>query len=111
MTAAGDEVAFIQRIERVRSTDGLCLLCGRARQTTKKHWQDARRGGGEHRRSDLCAGGRDRTCWCGRRGLRRRLRRKAWTKTPDLKTPAVVAAHPAAVMLALVPARLQAKLR
>ena len=52
-------------------------------------------------------------CWCERRGWRRCLAaaRRAVKIEPDLKTAAVVAAHPAAVMLALVAAKLQAKLK
>ena len=48
--------------------------------------------------------------WCGRRGWRRRWQKKRRASVPDLNTPAVVAAHPVAVMLALVAAKLQAKL-
>ncbi len=111
VTAAGDEVSFVQRIE-TSSFDKMdfVFFTGDA-EVAKKHWQQARKAGASivdltyaleaERdvlvRSPLAAvvvpGGNSHS-----------------GAAPDLKTPAVVSGHPAAVMLALVAARLQAKL-
>ena len=111
VTAAGDEVAFIQRLEAT-SFDRMdfVFFAGDAA-VTKKHWQMARRAGasivdltyaldGEKdvlvRAPWVTEGLTDKTALIG--------------AEPDLKTPALVAAHPAAMMLALVAGRLHTKL-
>jgi aspartate-semialdehyde dehydrogenase len=110
VTAAGDEVAFVQRIEAA-SFDKMdfVFFTGDA-EVTKKHWQQARKAGasivdmtyaleGEPDvlvRSPLTIGAEPGSDLPG-------------GPAPDLKTPAVVAGHPAALMLALVAARLRAK--
>jgi len=110
VTAAADEVSFIQRLE-ASSFDRMdfVFFAGEAA-VTKKHWQDARRAGASI--VDLTyalEGEKDvlvRAPWVaealGEKMLHKQL--------PDLNTPAVVAAHPVAVMLALVAGRLHAKL-
>jgi aspartate-semialdehyde dehydrogenase len=76
---------------------------------TRKYWQDARRAGASI--VDLTyalEGERDvlvRAPW-----VTDVLGEKTSLRLPDLNTPAVVAAHPVAVMLALVAGKLQAKL-
>jgi aspartate-semialdehyde dehydrogenase len=111
ITSAGDEVAFIQRVE-TSSFDRMDFIFFAGDATvTKKHWQAARRAGASI--VDLTYALEDQ---------KDVLVRAPWVTEmpadksrhggpePDLKTPAVVAAHPVAVMLALVADRLQAKL-
>src|SRR5271168_1206826 len=111
VTAAGDEVAFIQRLETTsfERMDFVFFAGGAA--VTKKHWQEARRAGASivdltyalEREKDVLT----RAPW-----VTEALASKIQSSLPeaDLNTPAVVAAHPAAVMLALIAAKLQAKL-
>jgi aspartate-semialdehyde dehydrogenase len=108
ITAAGDEAAFIQRIDE-SSFEGLdfVFFAGEAA-TTRKHWAQARRSGAsvvdltyalEQERDALVQAPWVTDMFAAGNG------------EPDLRTPALIAAHPAAVMLALVAARLQASLR
>jgi aspartate-semialdehyde dehydrogenase len=109
VTAAADEVSFIQRLEAssFERMDFVFFAGGAA--VTRKHWQDARRAGASI--VDLTytlEGEKDvlvRAPWAAEV-----LVEKKPQKLPDLNTPAVVAAHPVAVMLALVAGKLQAKL-
>jgi aspartate-semialdehyde dehydrogenase len=109
VTAAADEVSFIQRLE-ASSFDRMdfVFFAGEAA-VTRKYWQDARRAGASI--VDLTyalEGEKDvlvRAPW-----VAEVLGEKVSQKLPDLKTPGVVAAHPVAVMLALVAGRLKAKL-
>ncbi len=55
MTAAGDEVAFIQRLEASSFERMDFVFFTGSAVVTKKHWQEARRAGCQHRRSDVCA--------------------------------------------------------
>ncbi len=111
MTATGDEAAFIQKVE-AWSFERLdfVFFAGDAA-AAKQHWQQARRSGAsivdmtyvlEGERDVLV---RSPLVEAGMAGLARDKGRH-----PDLKTPAVVAAHPAAVMLALVASALKTKL-
>jgi aspartate-semialdehyde dehydrogenase len=111
MTATGDEAAFIQRLEPgAFERMDFVFFAGDAA-VTKRHWQDARRAGASI--IDLTyalEGEKDvpvRAPW-----VTEALGAEAphAGKELDLTTPAVVAAHPAAVMLALVAARLKARL-
>lgn len=109
VTAAADEVSFIQRLE-ASSFDRMdfVFFAGDAA-VTRKHWQDARRAGASI--VDLTyslEGEKDvlvRAPW-----VAEVLGEKISQKMPDLKTPAVVSAHPVAVMLAMVAGRLKEKL-
>ena len=112
VTAAGDEVAFIQRIEASSfERMDFVFFTGSAAET-KKHWRQARRAGASivdltyalEKEPDVLVRSPLEESWTT--GLAR-----GGTKAPDLKTPAVVPAHPAAVMLAMVASRLSAKLR
>jgi aspartate-semialdehyde dehydrogenase len=110
VTAAGDEVAFIQRLEAsaFERMDFVFFAAGPA--VTKKYWQDARRAGASI--IDLTyalEGEKDvlvRAPWVAEALA---ATTSASGKEPDLNTPAVVSAHPAVVMLALTAARLRAK--
>jgi aspartate-semialdehyde dehydrogenase len=121
VTAAADEVAFIQRLEASSfdRMDFVFFAGGSA--VTKKHWQDARRAGASivdltyalEKEKDVLV----RAPWVAEvlgvaeaPGVGETLRGKAAQRLPDLNTPAVVVAHPVAVMLALIAGRLQAKL-
>ena len=103
MTAAGDEPAFIHRIEAssFEKMDFVFFVGDAA--GTKKFWQQARRSGASLVDMTYALGGEKDV-------LVRAPLLGAGIHGPDLKTPAVVAAHPAAVMLALVAVRLKAKL-
>jgi len=108
MTAAGDEVAFIQRLEASSfERMDFVFFTGDA-SVTKKYWQEARRAGASIIDLTYALDGEKDV-----------LVRAPWVAEvlalkeqpgPDLKTPAVVAAHPVAVMLALVAGKLRAKL-
>jgi aspartate-semialdehyde dehydrogenase len=109
VTAAADEVSFIQRLEASSfdRMDFVFFAGGSA--VTKKNWQHARRAGASivdltyalEEEKDVLV----RAPWVS--GM---LVGKTPQNLPDLNTPAVVVAHPVAVMLALVAGRLQAKL-
>ncbi|RSL15799.1 aspartate-semialdehyde dehydrogenase [Edaphobacter aggregans] len=111
VTTAGDEPAFIQRIEASSFERMDFVFFAGGADVTKKHWQDARRAGASivdltyalEREKDVLV----RAPWVAEE-LEAKIPRTG--PEPDLKTPAVVAAHPVAVMLALTMARLQAKL-
>jgi aspartate-semialdehyde dehydrogenase len=112
ITAAGDEVGLIQRLDAT-SFDRMdfVFFAGDA-EVTKKHWQEARQAGASV--VDLTyalegeAGALVRAPWVTEvLGGSERVARIEL----DLKTAAIIAAHPAAVMLALVGAKLQTKFR
>lgn len=105
MTAAGEEASFIQPLDASSfNRMDFVFFAGRS-ETTKKHWQQARKAGASI--VDLTGaleGEKDvltRAPW-----LTEAMASASGNAAPDLSTPAVVAAHPAAIMLALVAARL-----
>jgi aspartate-semialdehyde dehydrogenase len=109
VTALADEVSFIQRLD-VSSFDRMDFVFFSGESAvTKNYWHAARRAGASI--VDLTyalEGEKDvlvRAPW-----VAELLGEKISHKLPDLKTPAVVAAHPIAVMLALVSGRLLTKL-
>lgn len=110
VTAAGDEVSFVQRIEAASFEKMDFVFFTGDAEVTKKHWEEARRSGAsivdmtyalEGERDVLVRSPLVAEAVPGREAGR--------GPSPDLKTPAVVAGHPAATMLALVAARVQAK--
>lgn len=111
ITASGDEAAFIQRLEPSSFDHMDFVFFAGSAEVTKKYWQDARRAGASIVDMTYALDGeedvRARAPW---------VAETLAVKVPpsgtelDLNTSAVVAGHPAAVMLALVAARLQAKL-
>jgi aspartate-semialdehyde dehydrogenase len=111
VTAAGDEVAFIQRLDAAAFDRMDFVFFAGDASATKKHWMDARRAGASiidltyalENEKDVLV----RAPWVMDALA---LKNPRSGKEPDLNTPAVVAAHPAVVMIALVAARLQAKL-
>jgi aspartate-semialdehyde dehydrogenase len=127
VTAAADEASFIQPLE-ASSFDRMdfVFFAGGAA-VTKRHWQHARRAGASivdltyalEEQKDVLV----RAPWVAKvlgvaevlglaeaLGVAEALAGKAPHNLPDLNTPAVVVAHPVAVMLALVAGKLQAKL-
>jgi aspartate-semialdehyde dehydrogenase len=108
VTAAGDEISFIQQLEAASFERMDFVFFAGGAEVTKKHWQEARRAGASiidltyalEKEPDVLV----RAPW-----VAEVLAEKTPGSgpEPDLKTPAVVAAHPAAVMLALVAGRLQ----
>jgi aspartate-semialdehyde dehydrogenase len=112
VTAAADEVSFIQQLDTssFERMDFVFFAGGAA--VTKKYWQAARRAGVSIvdmtyalvREKDVLV----RAPWVAEvlSGMTGNVGHE-----PDLKTPAVVPAHPAALMLALIAARLQTKLK
>jgi aspartate-semialdehyde dehydrogenase len=111
VTATGDEAAFIQRLEASSFDKMDFVFFAGSAEVTKKHWQDARRAGASiidltyalEAEKDVLV----RAPW-----VTEALAQKAPQNgnSLNLNTPAVVSGHPAAVMLALVAARLRAKL-
>lgn len=111
VTTAGDEPAFIQRIEASSFDRMDFVFFAGSPEVTKKYWQDARRAGASIIDLTYALEGEGDV-----------LIRAPWVAEvlgaksagdghePNLKTPAVVAAHPVAIMLAMAAAKLHAKL-
>ena len=110
VTAAGEEVSFIQKID-AESFAGIdfAFFAG-DRAITKKYWKTARLAGASivdmTYALEAEPGVVVRAPWAGLPAVDRATAR---AQEPDLTTPAVVSAHPAALMLLLVTSRLQAK--
>ena len=109
VTAAADEVAFIQRLEASSFERMDFAFFAGGEVVTKKHWQDARRAGASIVDLTYALEG-EKDVLVQAPWVAESLGGKSSQKLPDLNTPAVVAAHPVAVMLGLVAGRLQAKL-
>ncbi|WP_263365161.1 Asd/ArgC dimerization domain-containing protein [Edaphobacter bradus] len=111
VTSAGDEAAVIQAIDDSSFRRMDFVFFAGSPETTRKHWQQARRAGASiidltyalEREKDVLI----RAPWIAEvdagRGQQVGLE-------PDLKTTAVVTAHPASVMLALVATKLKMRL-
>lgn len=110
ITATGDEASFIQRLEPSSFDHMDFVFFAGSAEVTKKYWQDARRAGASIVDLTYALEGeqavRTRAPW-----VSEALAVKAPSNGAelDLNTPAVVVGHPAALMLALVAARLQSK--
>jgi aspartate-semialdehyde dehydrogenase len=109
IATAADEVSFIQRLETSSFERMDFVFFAGETATTKEHWHTARRAGASIVDLTYALEGEKgvpvRAPW-----VAEALAGKTVDKLPDLSTPAVVAAHPVAVMLTLVAGRLQAKL-
>jgi aspartate-semialdehyde dehydrogenase len=109
VTATADEISFIQRLEP-SSFDGMdFIFFAGASEMTKKHWQDARRAGASIVDLTYALDG-EKDVLVQAPWVTEVLPEKTPVNLPDLNTPAVVVAHPVALMLALVAAKLRAKL-
>jgi aspartate-semialdehyde dehydrogenase len=114
LTAAADEVAFIQRLEASSFERMDFVFFAGGAEVTKKHWQEARRAGASIVDLTYALEGEKnvlvRAPWVAEvLGVAEVHGGKTQHNLPDLNTPAVVVAHPVAVMLALVAGRLEAK--
>lgn len=111
MTAVGDEAALVRQVEAGSFERMDFVFFAGDAQTTKKHYGAARNSGASIvDMSDALEGERGvlvRAPWV-REALNGDGRRDGQAGGLNLETTAVVAAHPAAVMLGLVAARLQA---
>jgi aspartate-semialdehyde dehydrogenase len=109
LTAAADEVAFIQRLEASSFERMDFVFFAGGAEVAKKRWQEARRAGASIVDLTYALEGEKnvlvRAPW-----VAEVIAGKTQQNGPDLNTPAVVVAHPVAVMLALVAGRLGAKL-
>lgn len=106
LESVADEVTFIQRIDPVSFAHVDFTFFTGAPEATLKHWNSALSAGSsildlssalEHEQGVLV-----RAPWVGEEVLSHSL-----PESPDLKTPAIVPAHPAAASLALLMARLK----
>jgi aspartate-semialdehyde dehydrogenase len=111
ITATGDEASFIQRLEASSFEHMDFVFFASSAEVTKKYWQDARRAGASIVDLTHALEGekdvRARAPWVSEALAAKGAANGAEL---DLTTAAVVVGHPAALMLALVAARLQAKL-
>ncbi|HVJ08047.1 MAG TPA: Asd/ArgC dimerization domain-containing protein [Acidisarcina sp.] len=106
LESVGDEVTFIQRLEpnSFEQID-FTFFCG-SRELTRSHWKAAQRAGSSiidlTRALESEPNVLIRAPW-----VREEMNGSAPAEAPDLHTPAVVPAHPAAVVLALLMLRLK----
>ena len=108
VAAVGDEAAVVQKIDEASfARMDFVFFTGDA-DSTRLHWPAARKAGASC--VDLSYALEDEAGVPVRAPFVADAQRKRAEGQPDLATTAVVAAHPAAVMLALVAARLQATL-
>ena len=113
VTTAGDEVTFIQKIDG-DSFAGVdfVFFVGEA-ETTRKYWKPARLAGASIIDMTYALEGEPgvmvRGPWVSATAVLGAGEVHPGTQGPDLATPAVVAAHPVAMMLLLVANRLHAK--
>jgi aspartate-semialdehyde dehydrogenase len=110
VTTAGDEVTFIQKIDSDSFAGVDIVFFAGDADTTKQYWKAARLAGASivdmTYALEVEAGVVVRGPWAGQPDESRVIAR---VHGPDLTTPAVVAAHPASLMLLLVASRLHAK--
>jgi aspartate-semialdehyde dehydrogenase len=110
VTAAGEEVSFIQKIDAESFAGVDFAFFAGDPTTTRTYWKTARTAGASivdmTYALEAEPGVVVRGPWAG---LATVSQADARVHEPDLTTPAVVAAHPAALMLLLVASRLQAK--
>jgi aspartate-semialdehyde dehydrogenase len=113
LTVAGDEVSFIQKIE-AESFAGLdFVLFAGDPETTRRHWKTARQAGASIVDMTYVLESEDAVVVRAPLAVSSAVFQEgaldARALQPDLSTPAVIAAHPAALMLLLVASRLQAR--
>ncbi len=114
VTAAGDEAAVIRQVEPGSFDRMDFVFFAGDQEQTDRHWQEARRSGASV--VDLTFGLEEergvlvRAPWVGVT-LKGRKASAGEVQGLNLETPAVIAAHPAAVMLALVAARVSSAMK
>jgi aspartate-semialdehyde dehydrogenase len=109
VASLGDEPTVVQKIEEGSFERLDFVFFSGEPATTETHWQEARRQGASI--VDMSYALEQEAGVLVRAALIPATLLGAAQSRPNLATPAVVAAHPAAVMLALVGARLAAKLK
>jgi aspartate-semialdehyde dehydrogenase len=113
VTAAGDEVTFIQKIDEESFVGMDFVFFAGDAGTTRKYWKTARLAGASI--IDMTyvledePGVMVRGPWLNAAATLAMVGVPLGAHQPDLTTPAVVAAHPAALMLLLVASRLHAR--
>jgi aspartate-semialdehyde dehydrogenase len=115
VTTAGDEVTFIQKIDAVSFAGMDFVFFTGDPAATKKYWKAARLAGASiidmTYALETEPGALVRGPWVHLAGAETSPGESGpHAQGPDLSTPAVVSAHPAALMLLLVASRIQAKL-
>jgi aspartate-semialdehyde dehydrogenase len=111
VASAGDEATVIQQVDEASFKRLDFVFFAGSPETTKKYWQQARRAGASivdltyslEREKDVLV----RAPWLADVNA---TKSQPAGREPDLKTTAVVAAHPVALMLAFVTARLKTRL-
>jgi aspartate-semialdehyde dehydrogenase len=113
VTAAGDEVTFIQKIDGESFAGIDFVFFASDADTTRKYWKTARLAGASIIDMTYALEGEPgvvvRGPWVGAAPVRATGEAPFRAQEPDLTTPAVVAAHPAALMLLLVANRVHAR--
>src|SRR6185437_5531144 len=111
ITATGDEASFIQRLDASSFDHMDFVFFAGSAESTKKYWQDARRAGASIVDLTSALEGEKGVLACAP-WVGEALAANAPSNAAelDLNTTAVVTGHPAAVMLALVAARIKTKL-
>jgi aspartate-semialdehyde dehydrogenase len=106
LEAVGDEVTFIQRIEPTSFERADFVFFTGTEDVTRKHWQKALAAGANILDMSYALDQEPnvlvRAPW-----VREEMNGSSNQGVPDLRTPAIVPAHPAAVVLALLLARLK----
>lgn len=110
LTAAGDEAAFIQKIDRSSFEQMDFVFFAGTQDETQRHWQEARKAGASILDLTYALEGEKDVVVMSPWVSEAEARQKLIAPGVDLGTQAVVPAHPVATMLALVAARIQAKL-
>ena len=110
VTSMADEVSFIQRLERTSFDKMDFVFFAGDAAVTKNHWQDARRAGANIIDLTYALEG-EKDVLVQAPWATKALGEKSAKNFPDLNTPAVVTAHPVAMILAVMAGRLQSKLK
>jgi aspartate-semialdehyde dehydrogenase len=109
LTAAGDEVAFIQQIDSSSFEHMDFVFFTGSTKETKSHWQQARRAGASILDLTYSLEGEKDVVVMSPWASEAEGRQPLAAYGLDLGTQAVIPAHPVSVMLAIVAARVQAK--
>jgi aspartate-semialdehyde dehydrogenase len=108
VTAVGDEASFVQKIDATSFKRMDFVFFAGSEDSTKQYWNEAKRAGASI--VDLTYALEPESGVPVRAPFVADALRKKSESQPNLTTTAVVAAHPAAVMLALIAARLKGAL-
>ena len=109
ITAAGEEVAFIQRIETESFERMDFVFFAGDAEVARRHWQEARRAGASIVDLTYALEGEKDVLVLSPWMTEALGERRRGAREPDLRTPAVVPLHPVALMLGLTAAKLSSK--